>query len=541
MRPAPERIFLVGISGSGKSTVGPLVAATLGWEFVDTDRLVEARAGRSVAELFASEGEAAFRELEAEVMTRVARRERVVVATGGGALGSPRGRRAARSGFVVWLTVRPEVAASRLSGSAEAEARPLLVGDPVARLRELLSWRRPVYAMTADAVVSAEAASPRLVAEAVLQAYRRAVAGAWGFPGVVCEVTTPSARYPVAVREGLLEELGEVTTALGFRRRAFVVTDEVVGPRFAGRVLESLRRSGFSAELFALPAGEEHKTLATVERVYAWLAQHRAERAEPVVCLGGGVVTDLGGFAAATYLRGMPFIHVPTTLLAMVDAAIGGKTGVDLDVGKNLIGAFAQPAAVVIDPAVLASLPERQLRAGLAELIKHGLILDEALFADLEALAGDLEAMVQPSLIARSVAVKARVVSADEREAGLRSLLNYGHTIGHALETVTGYTRYLHGEAVAVGMHAAGRIAVRLGLLDPGELERQQSLLAAVGLPARAPDLSLEAVLETTLLDKKVRGGRVRWVLLERIGRAVLRDDVPEPVVREAVAGVLGA
>ncbi|MDW8047167.1 MAG: 3-dehydroquinate synthase [Chloroflexota bacterium] len=539
MHPAPQRIFLVGISGSGKSTVGRRVAELLGWSFVDTDRLIEARAGRPVAAIFADQGEPAFRALEAQAMAEAAARDRVVVATGGGALLTPEGRRAARTGFVVWLAVPPDVAAARLLADPEAEVRPLLGGDAAARLRELLSRRRPLYS-TADVVIDAAGASPEDVAQAVVAAYRRALAGAWGIPGVACEVTAPGGRYPVIVREGALGELGAVAAALGFRGRSFIVTDEVVGPRFAGTAVDSLAAAGLEPHVLELPAGEPAKTLATVERVYSWLAGLRAERGELVVCLGGGVITDLAGFAAATYLRGMPFIHVPTTLLAMVDAAIGGKTGVDLPAGKNLVGAFAQPAAVVIDPAVLAGLPEREVRAGLAELIKHGLILDEGLVADLERLGGHVASMLSPALIARSVAIKAAIVSADERESGLRSLLNYGHTIGHAIEAVTGYARYLHGEAVAVGMHAAGRIAVELGVLPPDGLERQQALLRSVGLPERAPDVPFGLVLERTLLDKKVRGGRVRWVLLERIGRATLREDVPESVVRAAAAEVLG-
>ena len=276
-----------------------------------------------------------------------------------------------------------------------------------------------------------------------------------------------------------------------------------------------------------------------METVYDFLLDRRVERSDFVVSLGGGVVTDLAGFAAATCLRGIDFVHVPTSLLAMADAAIGGKTGVDHPKGKNMVGAFAQPRAVVIDPLLLKTLPERHLRNGWAELIKHGLILDERLVRDLEFESRNGPPMMSAELIARSVAIKADVVSDDEREAGRRTLLNYGHTIGHAIEAVTGYSTYLHGEAIAVGMRVAGMISRDLGLLSDDDLARQQRLLGAFGLPESAPGVSVEAVLDATLSDKKVRAGSIRWVLLEGIGNAVTRDGVPDDVVRRAVETVL--
>ncbi|HMO55510.1 MAG TPA: 3-dehydroquinate synthase [Tepidiformaceae bacterium] len=279
--------------------------------------------------------------------------------------------------------------------------------------------------------------------------------------------------------------------------------------------------------------------MRTVETVYDFLLDRRVERSDFVVSLGGGVVTDLAGFAAATCLRGIDFVHVPTSLLAMADAAIGGKTGVDHPKGKNMVGAFAQPRAVVIDPLLLKTLPERHLRNGWAELIKHGLILDERLVRDLEFESRNGPPMMSAELIARSVAIKADVVSDDEREAGRRTLLNYGHTIGHAIEAVTGYSTYLHGEAIAVGMRVAGMISRDLGLLSDDDLARQQRLLGAFGLPESAPGVSVEAVLDATLSDKKVRAGSIRWVLLEGIGNAVTRDGVPDDVVRRAVETVL--
>lgn len=546
-----DRIVLVGLSGSGKSTVGRLVADRLGWEFLDTDVLIEQSAGRDIPAIFAGDGEARFRELERDAVEQAIARPRTVVATGGGAPTMPASRAAIGRGFVVWLVVSPEQAALRLNDDPETAARPLLEGDPAARLRALLNQRRSLYEL-ADAAVDVDALRPEQVADEIVQLWQEgggtldARTGRFGDErvtasegGVAAVVRTPTTAYPVIVRPGALDGLGRVCKDIGLRGRAFVVADRETGRLFGGAADAALAAEGFATRTFTIAGGEEHKTLDEVSAVYDWLLEARVERSDFVVCLGGGVVTDLAGFAAATCLRGIDFVHVPTTLLAMVDASVGGKTGVDHPMGKNLIGAFAQPRAVVIDPDVLATLPLRQQRAGWAEVIKHGLILDDRLVEDLERGASDPKAMMSPDLIGRSVAIKAAVVSDDEREAGRRTLLNYGHTVGHAIEAVTGYGSWLHGEAVAVGMRVAGRISVELGLLAPEAFERQQALIRAYGLPDSAPGVDLEAVLTATASDKKVRAGAIRWVLLEGIGRAVVRGDVPHEVVLRAARGAL--
>jgi len=355
---------------------------------------------------------------------------------------------------------------------------------------------------------------------------------------IAATVRTHGGEYPVVVAEGALARLGEHCRELGLAGRAFVVTDTIVERHLGASAVASLRAAGYAAETFAVPPGEQHKTLATVASIYDWLITAKVERRDFLVCLGGGVVTDMGGFAAATVLRGIDFVHVPTTSLGMLDAAIGGKTGVDHPLGKNLVGVFAQPRSVIIDPLVLATLPARELCAGWAELIKHGLILDEPLVRDLEEHFATPAAVMTAGLIGRSVAIKAAIVSEDEREGGRRTLLNYGHTIGHAIEAVTGYGEYLHGEAIAIGMRAAALISVEMGLLGPGDVGRQQRLLAAAGLPSSAPGLDPDAIIGATLRDKKVSAGSVRWVLLDGIGNATLRADVPEHVVRRAVEAV---
>ncbi|MEB3351078.1 MAG: 3-dehydroquinate synthase [Cyanobacteriota bacterium] len=358
-------------------------------------------------------------------------------------------------------------------------------------------------------------------------------------------VALERAPYPVRIGSGQLDRLGQTLLAVGVAAgtRVLLVSNPVVWEHYGARARASLAAAGFSAAELVIEAGEDQKTLATVARIHDAAHDQRLERGSLIVALGGGVVGDMAGFAAATWLRGIAVAQVPTTLLAMVDAAIGGKTGVNHPGGKNLIGAFHQPRLVLIDPAVLATLPEREFRAGMAEVIKYGVIGDATLFEELEAAAASgglatIEAMgpaLLQRLLERSAAAKARVVAADEREGGLRAILNYGHTLGHVVETLSGYGTWLHGEAVAMGMLAAGEIALAMGLWTPGEQGRQRALIAAAGLPLQLPPLDEAAVLSCLQADKKVRQGRVRFVLPTAIGAVTIRDDVPAAEILEAV------
>jgi 3-dehydroquinate synthase len=367
-------------------------------------------------------------------------------------------------------------------------------------------------------------------------------------PERVLQVALPHDPYPIVISEGGLARLGRWVTSHAVRpgSRALMVSNPVVHAHYGERAEHSLREAGLEVHTLVIDAGEDQKTPATVAKIHDAAHQHRLERGSLMVALGGGVVGDMVGFAAATWLRGIALVQVPTTLLAMVDAAIGGKTGVNHPGGKNLIGAFHQPKAVLIDPEVLASLPEREFRAGMAEVIKYGVIGDRELFEALERHSarvphpglGSLEA-IGPTLLRQvlegSAAAKARVVAADEREAGARATLNYGHTLGHVVETLTGYTTYLHGEAVGLGMLMAGTLARRLGLWDADAETRQRALVAAAGLPLTLPPLDPEAVLSTLRSDKKVRQGLVRFVLPTAIGQVVVRDDVDEGTILEAL------
>jgi 3-dehydroquinate synthase len=363
------------------------------------------------------------------------------------------------------------------------------------------------------------------------------------------EVALSTNPYPVIIGHGALAQLGHLIAAQGFKSgtKVLVVTNPVVNEHYGGPILESLKRAGLDASSLVIEAGEDQKTPATVGLIHDAAFSRRLERGSLIVALGGGVVGDMAGFAAATWLRGIAVVQVPTTLLAMVDAAIGGKTGVNHPGGKNLIGAFHQPRLVLIDPTVLATLPEREFRAGMAEVIKYGVIGDASLFGELEAAAARdphtglaSEAALGPELLQRvlerSAAAKARVVAADEREGGLRAILNYGHTLGHVVETLSGYGTYLHGEAVGLGMLAAGEIACAMGLWTADAQRRQRALVQAAGLPLLMPALEGDAVLKCLQGDKKVRDGQVRFVLPTGIGSVVIRDDVDAATITQVMA-----
>lgn len=347
-------------------------------------------------------------------------------------------------------------------------------------------------------------------------------------------VTTPGGAYDVIVAHHALEQLPDRLHALGLNGALWLVSDDQVYPMYAPALEAQLRAAGFIVHGLAVPSGEASKDLAMLARLYDWTIAGGIERRDVVLALGGGVVGDLAGFAAATVLRGVALVQLPTTLLAMVDSAVGGKTGVNHPLGKNLIGAFHQPRLVLADTATLATLVGRELRAGWAEVIKHAVIRDAGLFELLGAVdPAALQGEALANLIRRAVKVKIDVVNADERETGERMLLNYGHTLGHAVEAAAGYGELLHGEAVAIGMHLEAQIAFGLGMIDSAIVERQADLLTAYGLPiAVPPGMRIDDLIERTLRDKKVRAGKVRWALPTAIGAATIRADVAEDLVR---------
>jgi 3-dehydroquinate synthase len=350
-----------------------------------------------------------------------------------------------------------------------------------------------------------------------------------------------SGSYDIVVRPGLLSTAGVALRSRCGSIKVAIVTDSTVGPLYRDALVAALLKADFEPVLVTVPAGEEHKTTATITRIYDELLPKKLDRNTPVVALGGGVIGDMGGFVAATILRGVPLVQMPTTLLSMVDASVGGKTGVNHAVGKNLIGAFHQPIVVLIDTQVLKTLPPRELRGGLAECIKHEIIRDAEGFAKLERNIGralDLDIDYLTELVAHNVAIKARVVEADPLEKGERAHLNFGHTFGHAIENVSNYS-YSHGECVALGMVAASYTASKLGLIDEASRARMVNLINNARLPTSGLKLNIDTVANTMWFDKKVKSGKLRLVLPDKIGHAIIRDDVPPELVREALASLL--
>jgi len=529
-------IVLVGLMGAGKTSIGRRLAARLGLPFRDADTEIELAAGCTIPEIFARYGEQAFRDGERRVIRRLLSGDPSVLAFGGGAFMDPDTRVLVRGRCIsVWLRCRLPTLARRVAGR---DHRPLLAGgDPSEILQRLLDQRGPIYA-EADVIVDCTDEAPDITTSRVLDAVL-----AWRAPRRLA-VTLPSATYEVVVGDGLLARAGALLAPVLPQRRAVVVTDHVVAGLHLPALLAGLAETGIATDSITVPAGEASKNLEAWAALADRLLEQQVERRTTVIALGGGVVGDLAGFAAATTLRGLPFVQVPTTLLAQVDSSVGGKTGVNTGRGKNLVGAFHQPRMVLADTATLATLPAAERRAGYAEIAKAGLIGDADFFGWCErhgaaVVNGDRDA--QAEAILRACAFKAAVVGDDEREekpSDGRALLNLGHTFGHALEAEIGYTGgLLHGEAVAVGIGLAFRLSARLGHCSADDAERVVSHLASVGLPAELHRLnrrfSTEALIGRMRRDKKVRDGALTFVLVRGIGQAFTARDVPEDAVAE--------
>jgi len=543
-------IVLVGLPGSGKSVVGKRLAHRHGAAFIDLDERIEHEDGRSIPRIFDEDGEAAFRTLERRAVAELGPADpdpelKRIVASGGGAVVDPRNRWSLYRGRLsVWLDSRPEVLAQRLRRSPHI--RPLVSGrDPIGTLRDLAGRRERFYA-AADVHVTGVAD----VSEVLATVERHLAEGmTTGTPTTLMRATTPIGR--VLLGDGIAAAAIDETLRRLEARRAILVSEPGAWAAVGDGLSGELAAAGWTVATVMLPQGESAKRLSVLEDAASELARLRVERDEPIIAIGGGALGDAAGFLAATYLRGIPVVHVPTTLVAQIDSSIGGKTAVDLPEGKNLVGAFHQPVAIVIDIGVLATLPERHRRAALAEAVKMAALGDERLFELLERHGDDIargepEAVERgdlAELVERCAWAKVEVVLADERERGPRGgriTLNLGHSLGHAVEAAAGYADLLHGEAVAYGLRAACEIGVTAEVTPPERAARITRLLDALGLAREPLRYGLDDVLGHLAADKKHSGGRLRWVLPTADG-VEIRPDISDELVAAAAASMLAA
>jgi 3-dehydroquinate synthase len=528
-------LILYGPSGVGKSTVGRALAEKLGREFVDSDPLIEFRAGLAIPQIFAERGEAEFRRLESEVCAELTARDNLIIVPGAGALLDPANRTALeRHGLIICLRAGPEELLNRIQNIN----RPLLAGDdPAERLHKLLDSRRALYDSFPTQIDTTGKAVSQVVAEIEALLQPRSL-----------PVDAPGLQHEILLGYGLLDSVPAIVEGRLPAGPSLIVTDENIAPH--------LPSSLFPLPSSLLPAGEQHKNLDSIRTLYEGFLKHGLDRNGVVIAIGGGVIGDMAGFAAATFMRGVRWVNVPTTLLAMVDASLGGKTGVDLPQGKNLVGAFYPPSLVISDPLTLNTLPQAEYISGMAEVIKHGVIGDPELFISIEeaasldaAASGDAAASPEaahpvgmwasrPPLsidqLQRAIEVKIRVVEADPFERGQRATLNLGHTIGHGVESASGY-RLRHGEAVAIGLAAETWIAERMGLAEAGLRDRITNVVSQNGLPTRCPGLDPALIRAAMSSDKKKAGGKLKFALPKRIGEVAWGVEVDEGLLAEAL------
>ncbi len=530
-------IILVGMMGAGKTTVGKLLAKQLGKTFIDSDEEIQRRTGVTIPHIFDVEGEAGFRSRESCVIQDLLKLDNIVLATGGGAILSANTRPMMKqNGVVVYLKSSVHDLWQR---TRHDHNRPLLqTENPRAKLQELHDLRDPLYAETADVIIHTGKQSVQILLEKLqhkLESFNQMNENEKAVQTLNLELAERS--YSIHIGSGLLDNVELLVPHIP-HKRAVIVSNTTVAPLYLQGLSEKLASQGVQVQSVILPDGEQYKNSESLNSIYDALLAARSERSTPLIALGVGVIGDITGYAAATYLRGVPFIQIPTTLLSQVDSSVGGKTGINHPLGKNMIGAFYQPRVVLADTATLNTLPDNELRAGIAEVIKYGLIRDlpflEWLEANMEKLLARDTAALQYA-IAHSCRNKAEIVGADERESGERALLNLGHTFGHAIENGMGYGVWLHGEGVAAGTVMAADLSQRLDWLDSQDVLRVRKLFERAGLPVTGPRLGAEKYLQLMGLDKKVEDGKIRFILLKSLGNAVITSDVPRPLLEQTL------
>lgn len=506
--PAHKNIYLTGFMGCGKTTVGWLLAKTLGRRFIDTDALIEKQSQKSIRQIFADEGEAHFRRLEARLLRQIARKKDLVVSLGGGVPVDPQNRRLLKKGHWVFLKAPLSTLKNRVKGTG---SRPLAANAK--DFARLYKSRLGVYQ---KACVTVDARGrPRDVCQRIIKELR---------PMKTVTVALPKKAYSIHISPfDLNHSVRELKKHLK-EDRIFILTNHRIKKLYR-KELEKALKGRIRPEWISIPDGERHKTLATCERILTALSKKGAHRHSAILALGGGVVGDIAGFVAATYMRGIDYFQMPTTLLAQVDASVGGKTGVDLATGKNLVGAFYQPRAVFIHTEFLKTLPKREVRCGLAEVIKYAVVWDAKFFAYLKSRMReilDLNPAALAQIIERSCQIKAMVVARDEKESGTRAILNFGHTLGHAIEVIHNFKRIKHGEAIAMGMVFAARLSYQLGYSHRDHTGEITDLLTRCHLPTKWPRHPRSRYKKAILADKKGTGKTIRFILIKKIGKVAV-------------------
>jgi len=517
--------------GTGKTSVGKELSKQLNYQFIDTDVLIEEREGTPISLIFKNKGEDYFRSLEQSTVEEVSKLNNVVIATGGGVIKNKINvANLGKRGILVWLKAGPEIILKRVM--LEGGKRPLLnVEEPLNEINKLLNERLDLYKQ-ADTSIDTNYITPQETAHEIMEQL--------GLDAQQVRVDLGERSYDIIIGSRLVEKIG--LRIKEFRpSKVAIISNKKIFPLFRDIMLRSLREYHIDPKILLIPDGEEYKDLLWTYYLHGELLKAKFDRSSLLIALGGGVIGDITGFVASTYMRGIKFIQVPTTLLSQVDSSVGGKTGVNHPLGKNMIGTFYQPSLVVIDINTLNTLPNREFMSGMAEVIKYGIIADRKFFDYLQTNREDILSFGDSiiNIIKRSCEIKADVVSKDEQESGLRAILNFGHTIGHAIETVTGYKKYLHGEAIAIGMCAAAGLAVKYDIFTDKETAEIKELIQSYNLPSVIPDdLNATEMINAIEIDKKVKAGKIKFILPESIGNVKIEDDVDRELIKQVLTSI---
>ena len=553
-----QSIILIGLSGSGKSTVAKELAALMSWEHIDSDQEVKSQTGDDPAMIIKNDGENAFRDIEQNIILNL-QLSQSVISIGGGAFQSEKIRQHLSSlGLIIFLDAPINTLIERILND-KSQIRPLL-GDNKDDIQsgfiDMNKQRRSNF-IKADIQLFTFAQSPEQLARSIFSAWLNADSSEMNKHQRVArfsssnELMLPTIRimsenkqYPIWVGAGILKNMTSIINNIASNSKVFMIMDENLDKLYAKQIDDLCMASNINYNKHVMQTGESEKNLNNVKSAYDWLVRNNVERKDLLITFGGGVVCDLGGFVAATILRGIKLLSIPTTLLAMTDAAIGGKTAVNLPEGKNMIGTFKQPDGIIVDTNLLATLPERETKEGMAEIIKHAIIFDRGLFNTLQAFELFQDNKINNNdllleMITTSIQLKSMIVSVDPLESNIRKLLNFGHTIGHALESSSKYNMLLHGEAVSIGMIAASRISNDLGFLSNDDLLLIEKILIKYDLPIEISNFRVSDILELMLHDKKIVDGQLQFILLNEIGHAFIESNVDEKVVNNAISGII--